>query len=136
MNNDQTEPPPRPSHHRDRWKLPRLLKPMSTADVATRTVSLDPGRKYFNLMAKRKRGEWHRDWLLTNWQYIKTSERRWKVIGEDGPELGGSKPGGIVRDPRLIPQSGEHTFHVDGRAWAVGDRTYPPPHHGGSAADV
>lgn len=72
-----------------------------------------PGRKYFNHLAKHTRGEWHRNWLLSSGMYIKTSDpdagRKygWKIVGEDGREL--------VK---------------------LGNRTYPPPHHRGSAADV
>ena len=66
---------------------------MRTADIATRTVRPEPGRKYFNHMAKHTRGEWHRHWLLTSGQYIRTSDpdmRKgygWQVVGEPGPEL-------------------------------------------------
>ena len=58
-----------------------------------RTVRPQPGRKYYNHMAKHTRGESHRHWLLTSGQYIKTSDpdmRKgygWKVVGEPGPEL-------------------------------------------------
>ena len=73
----------------------------------------------------RARRNWwgiaHRWWLLDSGQYIRTSERRWKIIGEDGPELVGFRPGGIVQDPRLAPRPGEHIIHADGRAWTVGD---------------
>lgn len=61
--------------------------------VSFRTVRPEPGRKYFNHMAKHSPGEWHRHWLLTSGQYIKTSNpymRKgygWAVVGEDGPEL-------------------------------------------------
>lgn len=52
-----------------------------------------PGRKYYNHMATHTRGEWHRNWLLSSGQYIKTSNpdmRKgygWKIVGEPGPEL-------------------------------------------------
>lgn len=53
----------------------------------------EPGRKYFNHMATWTGGYWHRQWLLTSGQYVKTSDpdagRRygWAVVGEPGPEL-------------------------------------------------
>ena len=65
----------------------------SNADPTGCLLRLEPGRKYFNHMAKHTRGEWHRHWLLTSGQYIKTSDpdmRKgygWKIVGESGPEL-------------------------------------------------
>lgn len=58
-----------------------------------RLVHPEPGRKHWNHMAKHSPGEWHRHWLLTSGQYIKTSNPdmrkgyAWKTVGEDGPEL-------------------------------------------------
>lgn len=65
----------------------------SNADHSSRLVRPEPGRKYFNHMARHSRGEWHRNWLLTSGQYIKTSDPEmrkgygWKMVGESGPEL-------------------------------------------------
>lgn len=56
----------------------------------------EPGRKYWNHMAKHSPGEWRRHWLLTSGQYIKTSNpdmRKgygWAMVGESGPEFGRS----------------------------------------------
>ncbi len=86
---------------------------MTDSDYINRAFRPQPGRKYWNHLAKHTRGEWHRHWLLTSGQYIKTSNpdmRKgygWKIVGEPGPEL--------VK---------------------LGSRTCPPPHHRGSAADV
>lgn len=86
---------------------------MTASDNVNRAFRPEPGRKYWNHMAKHSPGEWHRHWLLASGQYIKTSNpymRKgygWAVIGEPWPEL--------VK---------------------LRNRTYPPPHHRGSAADV
>lgn len=61
--------------------------------MRTSPVRPEQGRKYFNHMAKHTRGDWHRQWLLTSGQYVKTSDpdmRKgygWAVVGEPGPEL-------------------------------------------------
>lgn len=66
---------------------------MTDSDYINRAFRPQPGRKYYNHMAKHSSGEWHRHWLLSSGQYIKTSEpdagRRygWKIVGEPGPEL-------------------------------------------------
>lgn len=72
---------------------------MTDSDYINRAFRPQPGRKYWNHMAKHSPGEWHRHWLLTSGQYIKTSNpvRRtnrykrdsfgWAVVGESGPEL-------------------------------------------------
>lgn len=68
-----------------------------------RFVRPEPGRKYYNHLAKHTRGEWHRHWLLTSGQYIKTSDpyrkmlgdvrpAGWAVVGEAGPELVNFRP--------------------------------------------
>lgn len=66
---------------------------MSSSDYFNRAFRPQPGRKYFNHMARHTRGEWHRNWLLTSGQYIKTSNADmrkgygWKTVEESGPEL-------------------------------------------------
>lgn len=66
---------------------------MTSSDYINRAFRPQPGRKYFNHMAKHTRGEWHRRWLLASGLYIKTSDpdmRKgygWAVVGEAGPEL-------------------------------------------------
>lgn len=86
---------------------------MTTSDCINRAFRPQPGRKYYNHMAKHTPGDWHRHWLLTSGMYVKTSDpdayrnSGWQLVGEDGPEL--------VK---------------------LRNRVYPPPHHRGSAADV
>ncbi|MGC3023025.1 hypothetical protein [Brevibacterium sp. FAM 24630] len=73
----------------------------------------EPGRKYFNHMAKHTRGEWHRHMLLSSGQYIKTSDpdtRKgygWAAVGEAGPELINFRP------------------HHKGTAIGMGDEHWP-----------
>lgn len=95
---------------------------MTDSGYINRAFRPEPGRKYWNHLAKHTRGEWHRHWLLTSGQYIKTSDpdsgRKygWKIVGEDGPELVK-----LLRKPPGYTPKGS---------------MYPPPHHLGSAADV
>lgn len=71
---------------------------MTTSDNINPAFRPEPGRKYYNHMAKHTRGEWHRNWLLTSGMYIKTSDpdagRKygWKTVGESGPELVNFRP--------------------------------------------
>lgn len=97
---------------------------MSTSDYINRAFRPEPGRKYWNHMATHSPGEWHRHWLLSTGQYIRTSSPdayRFQIVGEPGPELVNFRPGGVAQDPRLIPRPGEHIIHPDGRAWTVGE---------------
>lgn len=95
---------------------------MTTSDYINRAFRTQPGRKYYNHMAKHSPGEWHRHWLLTSGQYIKTSNpdmRKgygWKTVGEDGPELLNFRPGGVMHDREL-----DRRRLVDFPHWAVND---------------
>ena len=66
---------------------------MTDSVYINRAFRPQPGRKYWNHLATHTPGEWHRHWLLTSGQYIKTSNpdmRKgygWAVVGEPGPEL-------------------------------------------------
>lgn len=66
---------------------------MSDNGYVNRAFRPQPGRKYWNHLATHSRGAWHRQWLLTSGQYIKTSDpdmRKgygWAIVGEQGPEL-------------------------------------------------
>lgn len=59
----------------------------------SRLVRPEPGEKFYNHMSKHTRDEWHRSWLLSSGQYVKTSDpdagRKydWQVVGENGPEV-------------------------------------------------
>ena len=78
---------------------------MTDSGHINRAFRPEPGRKYYNHMAKHTAGEWHRQWLLSSGRYIKTSDpdmRKgygWKIVGEAGPELVWFGPGGIIQDP-------------------------------------
>ena len=107
---------------------------MTDSDNVNRAFRPQPGRKYFNHMAAHTRGEWHRNWLLSSGQYIKTSEPNmrkgygWKVVGEAGPELVNLH---VVHpeDPYRPTAAELGIDHSRGHA-------YQTPHHRGSAADV
>lgn len=66
---------------------------MSDDGYVNRAFRPQPGRKYWNHLAIHPRGAWHRHWLLTSGQYIKTSDpdmrkgHGWPIVGEFGPDL-------------------------------------------------
>ena len=103
---------------------------MSDDGYINRAFRPEPGRKYFNHMAKHTRGEWHRNWLLTSGKYVKTSNpdmRKgygWKIVGESGPELA-----------TLTIVHPKDPYNPTTEELGIG-HVYPPPHHRGSAADV
>lgn len=101
---------------------------MTTSDYINRAFRPEPGRKYYNHLAKQTRGEWHRNWLLASGQYVKTSERDQAVIdtvlaalrkfvGEPGPELVKFRADHLTADSGTVTDYSRYLSDPEYRRW-------------------